>query len=41
LDHILADSRGLGLAALWLETGSVEGFIPARIPSASSWPSGS
>jgi putative acetyltransferase len=30
LDHILAEARGMGLAALWLETGSVEGFIPAR-----------
>ena len=30
LDHILAEARGMGLAALSLETGSVEGFIPAR-----------
>ena len=30
LDHILAEARGMGLAVLWLETGSVEGFIPAR-----------
>ena len=30
LDHILAEARGLGLAVLWLETGSVDGFIPAR-----------
>lgn len=30
LDHILAQARGMGLAALWLETGSVDGFIPAR-----------
>ncbi|AWM78780.1 GNAT family N-acetyltransferase [Phenylobacterium parvum] len=30
LDHILSEARGLGLAVLWLETGSVEGFIPAR-----------
>ena len=30
LDHILSEARGLGLAVLWLETGSVDGFIPAR-----------
>ena len=30
LNHILSEARGLGLAVLWLETGSVEGFIPAR-----------
>lgn len=30
LEHILAEARGMGLAALWLETGAVDGFIPAR-----------
>lgn len=30
LDHILTEARAMGLATLWLETGSVEGFIPAR-----------
>lgn len=30
LEHILAEARGMGLAALWLETGTVDGFIPAR-----------
>jgi len=30
LEHILSEARGMGLAALWLETGSVEGFVPAR-----------
>lgn len=30
LEHILAEARGMGLAALWLETGTVDGFLPAR-----------
>ena len=35
LEHILSEARGMGLAALWLETGSVEGFVPARTLSES------
>ena len=30
LDHILAESRAMGLAVLWLETGTTDGFVPAR-----------
>lgn len=30
LEHILSEARGLGLAALWLETGTTDGFVPAR-----------
>jgi putative acetyltransferase len=30
LEHILSEARAMGLAALWLETGSVDGFVPAR-----------
>lgn len=30
LERLLAEARGMGLAALWLETGTVDGFIPAR-----------
>jgi putative acetyltransferase len=29
LQHILAESRRMGLSSLWLETGSVDYFIPA------------
>ncbi len=29
LEHILAEARGIGLKALWLETGSTEAFAPA------------
>ena len=30
LDHILAEARGRGYTSLWLETGSMDAFIPAR-----------
>ncbi|MFL0412203.1 GNAT family N-acetyltransferase [Microbacterium paludicola] len=30
LGRIIADARGRGLASLWLETGSDEGFLAAR-----------
>ncbi|WP_404446580.1 GNAT family N-acetyltransferase [Microbacterium marinum] len=30
LRHIVAEARGAGLRALWLETGSDAGFAPAR-----------
>ena len=30
LEHILAEARARGYAALYLETGSMDGFIPAR-----------
>lgn len=29
LEHILAEARGMGLKALWLETGSTAAFDPA------------
>lgn len=29
LDHILAESRRMGLKSLWLETGSATAFLPA------------
>ena len=29
LDHILAEARGAGMKALWLETGSTDAFVPA------------
>jgi putative acetyltransferase len=30
LEHILAEARRRGYTALWLETGSMDAFIPAR-----------
>jgi putative acetyltransferase len=30
LEHILADARARGYSALWLETGSMDTFVPAR-----------
>lgn len=30
LRRIIADARGRGLTSLWLETGSDDGFVPAR-----------
>ncbi|KCZ45505.1 GNAT family N-acetyltransferase [Hyphomonas pacifica] len=30
LEHILAEARARGYTALYLETGSMDGFIPAR-----------
>lgn len=29
LGHILAEARGMGIGALWLETGSADAFAPA------------
>lgn len=29
LDHIVAEARRMGLASLWLETGSADAFLPA------------
>jgi putative acetyltransferase len=29
LDHIVGEARGMGLTSLWLETGSVDAFVPA------------
>ncbi|GAB3807064.1 GNAT family N-acetyltransferase [Micromonospora zhanjiangensis] len=30
LNHVLADARGRGVGQVWLETGSMEFFAPAR-----------
>lgn len=30
LDHIIAEARAMGLASLWLETGTPDPFWPAR-----------
>lgn len=30
LEHLLKEARAMGIATLWLETGSADAFIPAR-----------
>jgi putative acetyltransferase len=30
LSHLIAEARAIGLQSLWLETGSMEAFAPAR-----------